>query len=108
MATPHVVGLVSLMKTLQPNIQRSEIKTLLRSESVSVNTSSSKLIASYAVPEKVINQMINPQVAVVEETSEEVVVEEEDKPQEEAVESTVEEDNNDTPVIQPVIVDSLP
>jgi hypothetical protein len=64
MATPHIVGLVSVMKSLKPSISKTEIVSLFKSEAVDVSSSSGKPVAKYAIPEKVIAK-INNQIAEV-------------------------------------------
>jgi len=40
MATPHIVGIVSILKTYNPNLQTKEIKQILKNNSFPVKSES--------------------------------------------------------------------
>ncbi len=53
MATPHIVWLVSILKTFKPNITTNETKTLFKKYSIWVNTENNKQIAGFVDLEKI-------------------------------------------------------
>ena len=57
MATPHIVGVVSLLQSLSPDITSNQIKSLFRSAAILVKTEDSKPIAASISLEKIISQL---------------------------------------------------
>lgn len=47
MATPHVVGIVSIIQSYRPSITSNEVKKLLASFAIAVGTDGIKPIASF-------------------------------------------------------------
>ena len=48
MATPHITGLVSLIKAFQPNATPGEIKSMLQEKSLAVNTTANQAVGRFA------------------------------------------------------------
>jgi hypothetical protein len=38
MATPHIVGLVSILKTFNPNLKTNDVKEIFKNNALPVNT----------------------------------------------------------------------
>jgi hypothetical protein len=55
MATPHIVGLVSVMKSLKPGLTKSDILDLFNQKSIKTKSDSNKYIASFPNVEDIVN-----------------------------------------------------
>lgn len=57
MATPHIVWLVSILKTFKPNLTTNETKDIFKNNSIQVTTESNKKIASFVDVEKMMKTL---------------------------------------------------
>jgi hypothetical protein len=57
MATPHIVGLVSVMKSFDKNLTTKKIKKLFKENSIKANYESGKYIAGFPDVEKIVKEL---------------------------------------------------
>lgn len=79
MATPHIVGIVSILKTFKPELTTNEIKAILKSNTLPVQTENNKKIASQVDLEKILtgfgiinSQKVENQLPEIQKETEEI------------------------------------
>jgi len=60
MATPHIVGLVSVMKSFDKNLDSVKIKKLFKENQINASYENGKYIAGFPDVEKIINKLVTP------------------------------------------------
>ncbi|NDK08446.1 S8 family serine peptidase [Candidatus Gracilibacteria bacterium] len=68
MATPHIVGLVSIIKSLKPELSKDEVLSLIRDNPLPVKTDNGKQIAYFANVGTIVDYLTAKKVVVEEKT----------------------------------------
>ena len=76
MATPHIVGIVSILKTYNPNLQTKEIKQILKNNSFPVKTESWKTMPWFVDMEKLMSSFVKNDITTEEKETQEQKIEE--------------------------------
>jgi hypothetical protein len=60
MATPHIVGLISVMKSFDSSLNTEKIKKLFRENNITASYENGKYIAGFPDVEKIISSLVSP------------------------------------------------
>ncbi|PIE84889.1 hypothetical protein CSA08_04855, partial [Candidatus Gracilibacteria bacterium] len=92
MAAPHIVGLISVMKSFKPELTSTQIKELFKNNSLQTTTTGGKVISGFANVSNILNSLQN---AEAEELVQDEVIQDEVEEETNTGASLIEETNQD-------------